>query len=154
MILVILLNAENSLQNLIDCDQEVTETQFCKLGEVYPPPYSIIIQPTIHIFELSEINEDKKTITVYFQLYLKWNDTYAKLKLANFDKFVGDGWYDLSKDKNTATSILHDYQTTAKFINSQSVEYSFDSLWHKEPHFKLFAVILKETFYCDSAVSI
>ena len=146
--LFILLNAENSLQNLIDCDQEVSKTQFCKLGEVYPPSY-YIVQPTINIFDVSEINEDKKTITVYFQLYLRWNDTYAKLKLANFDQLLEDGWYELSKDKNIATDILSYHQNVAKFINSQSVEYSFNELWHAEPHLKYFSEVIKETFYCD-----
>ena len=84
IIFSILINVKNSLQNLIDCDQEITKTQFCKLGEVYPGPYHII-QPIINIFDVSEINEDKKTITVYFELFLRWNDTHAKLKLANFD---------------------------------------------------------------------
>lgn len=109
IILIIVLNVEQSLQNLIDCDQEVTKTQFCKLGDVYPPPY-YIVQPTISIFNVDEINEDKKTITVYFKIFLNWNDTAAKLKLANFDEFLEGGWYDLSEDKNTATSILASHQ--------------------------------------------
>ena len=50
--LILLLNAKKSLQSLIDCDQEVTKTQFCKLGEVYPQPY-YIIQPTINILLLA-----------------------------------------------------------------------------------------------------
>ena len=65
VIFSIVLNVKNSLQNLIDCDQEISKTQFCKLGEVYPAPYHII-QPIINIFDVSEINEDKKTINVSF----------------------------------------------------------------------------------------
>ena len=148
IILIIVLNIEQSLQNLIDCDQEVTKTQFCKLGDVYPPPY-YIVQPTISIFNVDEINEDKKTITVYFKIFLNWNDTAAKLKLANFDEFLEGGWYDLSEDKNTATSILASHQNVVKVINSQSVEYSFNDFWHKEPCYKVFSMVIKGTFYCD-----
>ena len=148
IILIIVLNVEQSLQNLIDCDQEVTKTQFCKLGDVYPPPY-YIVQPTISIFNVDEINEDKKTITVYFKIFLNWNDTAAKLKLANFDEFLEGGWYDLSEDKNTATSILASHQNVVKVINSQSVEYSFNDFWHKEPCYKVFSMVIKGTFYCD-----
>ena len=144
IIFSIVLNVKNSLQNLIDCDQEITKTQLCKLGEVYPAPYHII-QPIINIFDVSEINEDKKTISVYFRLNLRWNDTYSKLKLANFDDFLDNGWYDITGDKNTAASIL----TTANFINSQSSEHSFNIFWHQEPHFKHFSENVKETFYCD-----
>ena len=149
--LIIFLNARNSLQNLIDCDQEVTKTQFCKLGEVYPQPY-YIIQPTINILDVSKINEDEKTISVYFKLFLKWNDTYAKLKLANFDEFLksdeGD-WYDLTEDKQTSNTVLNYNQNVVQFINSQSVEYSFYEFWHREPHFKFYSEVIRETFYCD-----
>ena len=54
IILIIVLNVEQSLQNLIDCDQEVTKTQFCKLGDVYPPPY-YIVQPTIKAQRMNEM---------------------------------------------------------------------------------------------------
>ena len=77
IIFSIVLNVKNSLQNLIDCDQEITKTQLCKLGEVYPAPYHII-QPIINIFDVSEINEDKKTINVYFRLILRWNHTCSR----------------------------------------------------------------------------
>ena len=149
--LIIFLNARNSLQNLIDCDQEVTKTQFCKLGDVYPEPLSIV-QPTIHFFDVSEINEDKKTISVYFKLFLKWNDTYAKLKLANFDEFLkGEegNWFDLTEDKQTSNTVLTYNQNVVQFINSQSVEYSFYEFWHREPHFKFYSEVIRETFYCD-----
>ena len=143
IIFSIVLNVKNSLQNLIDCDQEITKTQFCKLGEVYPAPYHII-QPIINIFDVSEINEDKKTISVYFRLNLRWNDTHSKLKLANFDEFLENGWYDITGEKNT-NGLL----TTANFINSQSSEHSFNIFWHQEPHLKHFSENVKETFYCD-----
>ena len=69
VIVILLLNPKISLQNLISCNQDVAKTHFCKITEEYPV-YPWIIQPTIDIIEISEINDNDKTIMVHF------NDTH------------------------------------------------------------------------------
>ena len=60
------------------CSEELTKPQFCKTNEDYPSfPY--IIQPTIDILDIIEINDDQQSITLYFQLLLAYNDTAALL---------------------------------------------------------------------------
>ena len=60
------------------CSEELTKPQFCKINEDYPSlPY--IIQPTIDILDIIEINDDQQSITLYFQLLLAYNDTAALL---------------------------------------------------------------------------
>ena len=152
-----------SLKALMSCEdnQEVTQTQFCKVKEEYPPS-TFTIHPTIQIFDVAEIDEDKKTITVFFQLYLSWNDTTTKLKLAASDDYQktstpGELWYNLQKlDKAKMNSILTYKQNSVEVINHQSARKvhitggeSFNYFWHKEPHYKIYGERLKETFSCD-----
>ena len=163
ILLLLLSRVPKSLQDLLVCDDltSESETQFCKASDsvAYPPNF-YTIQPTIDILDVSEINEDKKTITVYFQFFLGWNDTVAQLYLADndkpyIDKFL-NRWYNIHETKNV-NEILKYSQTAVKFINSQTMEKtklidvkdSFYYLWHLHPYYKEFSEDIKLTFSCD-----
>ena len=161
--IIILVLKARSLKALMSCEdnQEVTQTQFCKVKEDYPPS-TFTIHPTIQIFDVAEIDEDKKTITVFFQLYLSWNDTRAKLKLAASDNNLkidssGEGWYNLQElDEAHVRSILTHSQNSVEIINYRSTQKVdiiggkyFTYFWHKEPYYKLYAERVIQTFSCD-----
>ena len=59
---------------LSKCSEELTKPQFCKINDEYPI-FPFVIQPTIDIFDIIEINDDQQSITLYFQLLLGYNDT-------------------------------------------------------------------------------
>ena len=157
--IVLLSIFTQSLQEILVCDQltSESETQFCKVSDsvVYPPPY-YIIQPVIDILDISEINEDKKTITVYLQLFLEWNDTAIKLYLGGNDFLDDGGWYNIYHTK-TPNEILRRSQSAAKIINSQLLERtqiidiknSLGYFWHQEPYFKVFGEDIKVTISCN-----
>ena len=142
--IIILVLKARSLKALMSCEdnQEVTQTQFCKVKEDYPPS-TFTIHPAIQIFDVAEIDEDKKTITVFFQLYLSWNDTRAKLKLAASDNNLKidssrEGWYNLQElDEAHVRSILTHSQNSVEIINYRSTQKvhiigveSFTYFWH------------------------
>ena len=157
--IVLLSIFTQSLQELQVCDKlpSASETQFCKVSEsvVYPPPY-YTIQPVIDILDISEINEDKKTITVYLKLFLGWNDTAIRLYLSGNDFLDDGGWFNIYDTKNP-NEILRRAQSAAKIINCQSLEKtkmidvknSLGFFWHQEPFFKLFEEDFKVTLSCN-----
>ena len=79
LLTLLLLQLWFKLSNgLSKCSEDLAEPQFCKVTDKYPiTPF--IIHPTIDILDVIEINDDFKTITLYFQLLLAYNDTGSLL---------------------------------------------------------------------------
>ena len=132
------------------CNKNLTTGQFCKLTDEYPS-FPFVIQPTIDILDIIDVNDDQKTITLYFQLLLAYNET-ASILVEN-PKNLLDGWYEIDK---TIHPDIAGKQLSLNFINALSIkkasiygEDGFEYFWHAEPHYKEYAELIQETLTCD-----
>ena len=132
------------------CNENLTAGQFCKVNEEYPN-FPFVIQPTIDILDIIDINDNQKTITLYFQLLLAYNDT-GSILVEDPNKLF-DGWYEIDKDVHQE---MAGKQLSLNFINALSInkasiygEHRFEYFWHAEPHFKEYAELIQETLTCD-----
>lgn len=132
------------------CNENLTTGQFCKVNEEYPN-FPFVIQPTIDILDIIDINDDQKSITLYFQLLLAYNDT-ASILVEDPNKLL-DGWYEIDQDVHQE---IAGKQLSLNFINALSInkasiygEDRFEYFWHAEPHYKEYAELIQETLTCD-----
>ena len=132
------------------CNENLTTGQFCKVNEEYPN-FPFVIQPTIDILDIIDINDDQKSITLYFQLLLAYNDT-ASILMEDPNKLL-DGWYEIDQDVHQE---IAGKQLSLNFINALSInkasiygEDRFEYFWHAEPHYKEYAELIQETLTCD-----
>ena len=132
------------------CNENLTTGQFCKVNEEYPN-FPFVIQPTIDILDIIDINDDQKSITLYFQLLLAYNDTTSIL-VEDPNKLL-DGWYEIDQDVHQE---IAGKQLSLNFINALSInkasiygEDRFEYFWHAEPHYKEYAELIQETLTCD-----
>ena len=59
---------------LAPCSKGVNKTGFCQVTTEYPQT-PLVIKPYFQIMKIMRIHEDAKSIKVYFNLMLRWNDT-------------------------------------------------------------------------------
>ena len=59
---------------LAPCSKGVNKTEFCQVTTEYPQT-PLVIKPYFQIMKIMRIHEDAKSIKVYFNLQLRWNDT-------------------------------------------------------------------------------
>ena len=118
---------------LKSCNENLTAGQFCKVNEEYPN-FPFVIQPTIDILDIIDINDNQKTITLYFQLLLAYNDT-GSILVEDPNKLF-DGWYEIDKDVHQE---MAGKQLSLNFINALSInkasiygENRFEYFWHAE----------------------
>ena len=80
LLLLLLCLGEITFGQLPSCEDVGDTTELCVVVKDYPE-FPLTIHTNIEILEFMRINEDEKSIKVYFVLTMKWNDT--GLKLAN-----------------------------------------------------------------------
>ena len=78
--LVLLIVISSSLAEMPSCEDVGDKSELCVLVEEYPE-YPITVHTSIQILEFMRINDDEKSLKLYFLMSMKWNDT--GLKLAN-----------------------------------------------------------------------
>lgn len=59
---------------LSQCSEGMKSTGFCQYTKEYPNT-PLVIKPYFQIMKIMRIHEDAKSIKVYFNLMLRWNDT-------------------------------------------------------------------------------
>ena len=64
------------------CSDGVNKTGFCQDTKEYPQT-PLVIKPYFQIMKIMRIHEDAKSIKVYFNLMLRWNDTGIKVMTPN-----------------------------------------------------------------------
>ena len=79
-VLVILISS--CWAQLPSCEDVGDNSELCTLVEQYPE-YPVTVHTSIDILEFMRINEDEKSLKVYFLMGMKWNDTGVKLANPN-----------------------------------------------------------------------
>ena len=80
--LLVLILISSSLGQLPTCEDVGDNSELCTLVKDYPE-YPVTVHTSIDILEFMRINEDEKSLKVYFLLSMKWNDTGVKLANPN-----------------------------------------------------------------------
>ena len=75
-----------TLAQLPICKDVSNTTEICRNVDLYPK-FPVTVYTTIQILEVMRINEDEKSLKVYFLMTMGWNDTGAQL--AGPDKLIG-----------------------------------------------------------------
>jgi hypothetical protein len=82
---IAILKLSLGLQGLKMCNETKNEEiQICKTSLSYvnnlpPEPLPTLLRPTIHINDVIDVDVTKKTMTVFCDLYLAWNDSYLSI---------------------------------------------------------------------------
>ena len=147
---------------LFDCITVASSIGLCKHQDLglcslsdnydksYPPdPRPMYLNQTITLFDIVEFDQDARTVTLFMQIYLFWNDTRITKKFNSSE--ITDPWVYI--DSETAEDL---YFPTMKYRNVESIEVqkqcspssTSNYYWFKYPHHIEFIETIKITIYC------